>query len=76
MLLSLPFPFVLFQFREFVNKANFAFGLAALVLVMGYLVFCWEDLRDNRPFSREMLIVTLMGLILCLILAPVFSFSP
>ena len=75
MWLSIPLPLVLFQFREFARKGNFVFIMAALVLMMGYLVFCWEDVRDKRPFSREMLAIVVMALILCLILAPDYSSS-
>jgi hypothetical protein len=75
MWLSLPLPFVTFQFREFARKEYLVFELTAMVLVIGYLVFCWEDFRAKRPFSREMLTIVVFGLVLCMLLAPAFSSS-
>ena len=75
MWLSIPFPFVIFQFREFARKGYLIFEVTAMILVMGYLVYCWEDFRINRPFSREALAAVVTGLIICLILAPAYSSS-
>ena len=68
-------PFAIFQFREFARQSYLAFELAAMVIVIGFLVCYWEDSQAKRAFSKERLTVAVMSLILFLILAPIFSSS-
>ncbi len=52
------------------------FDAAEILLILGFLVYCWEEYREKRPFSKETLVCVTVVIILYLIIAPAFVSTP
>ena len=52
------------------------FYAAEILLVLGFLIYCWEEYRENPSFSKETLACVITMIILYLIIAPAFVFTP
>jgi peptidoglycan/LPS O-acetylase OafA/YrhL len=71
MWISFILPLVFLSLHLGAAEIYYLFYTTAAILVVGFLVYCWEDHRNKKPFSWGMLLYTLMMLFVYGVISPV-----
>ena len=71
MWISFLLPFVFLSLHVGATGIYYGFSATGILLLLGFIVYCWEDHRAKRPFPWGMLIYFFMMAIVYTIISPV-----
>jgi hypothetical protein len=72
MWISFLLPFVFLALHLGASEIYYGFYTTGGLLIVGFLVYLWEDRKAKRPFAKGMLLYVVMMLVAYAIVSPVF----
>ncbi len=73
--ISFLLPFVFLTLHVGATGVYYGFSATGILLLLGFIVYCWEDFRAKRPFSWGMLIYFFMMAFLYTVISPLLMAS-